>query len=213
MDDSKPSNESKAPVEVAPTIEINETQPPQVTQHQKPKLEVLANDSSSSSISSSPVNTELDEIIKGQDDYRKSFYDQYHPSSASSIASESLARSKDSLNSSVYKRASSVSTYGMHRTLLAGPILYENATAEDLQLELEDQSGRCHDCSRQTFLNKFGDVDLCEVCTQKRWQIEVNELIKVKSYLENTADEMKKYLGTFIKHNFKCIKIYFYFAK
>jgi hypothetical protein len=177
--------------------------------HQKPRLEVLPNDSSSSSASSSPVNAELDEIIKNQDKYRNSYFEQYKPS-ASGAASSTVSltpvdplmsdlggrrsSSRDSV-SSYCKRTSSASTYGMRRTLLTGPILYENAMAEDLQVEVDEQAGRCHDCSRSTHLNKFGDVDLCDNCTQKRWQIEVNELVKVKSYIENTAEEMKKYLS------------------
>jgi hypothetical protein len=183
---------------------------------QKPRLEVLPNDSSSSA-SSSPVNAELDEIIKNQDQYRKSFFEQYVP--PSSTASSTLVEpsplltdnsgrrssSRDSI-SSYGKRASSASAYGMRRSLLTGPILYENAMAEDLQIEVDEQSGRCHDCSRSTHLNKFGDVDLCDNCTKKRWQIEVNELVKVKSYLENTAEEMKKYLSDY--HD-KC-KNYFF---
>ena len=39
------------------------------------------------------------------------------------------------------------------------------------------------------------NLDICENCKQKHWQVEVDDLLKMKSHLENSITELKTYLG------------------
>ena len=160
-------------------------------------LITLPNDSSTSS---SPTNLELNEISNNYDSYQNLY--RFQPNSESSTPTTFTtltSRRPSSRNSqSVYsnsKRTNSASTYGMRRALLTGPILYENTAGESLHNDIDGLSGICYDCGSNSYLTKSGDTQLCENCIHKRWQTEISELIKVKTYLENSVDELKKYLA------------------
>lgn len=99
--------------------------------------------------------------------------------------------------SNYMKRPISASTYGMRRSLLTGPILYENTVGEELTTNNMDlPNDVCADCGQTSEANmKLGDVYVCESCAQKRWQIEVEELVRIKTYMENSVEELKAYLN------------------
>ena len=76
-----------------------------------------------------------------------------------------------------------------------------NQEAENNYRE-EEFSGKscCLECGMYTYLSKCNahcDLQLCESCQQKHWQIELNELVKMKTYLESSVTDLKKYLGIF----------------
>jgi hypothetical protein len=36
---------------------------------------------------------------------------------------------------------------------------------------------------------------VCEECQEKHWQMEINELLSMKTYMENSVADLKKYLA------------------
>ena len=56
----------------------------------------------------------------------------------------------------------------------------------------------CLECGGYARLRKCTphcNLDLCENCRQKHWQIEVDELLKMKTHLENNVADLRNYLG------------------
>ena len=87
-------------------------------------------------------------------------------------------------------------------SLLPNIILYDGGSSnQEYGVEGgEDFSGKgcCLECGMFTFLSKCNahcDLQLCESCQQKHWQIEINELIKMKTFLETSVGDLRKYLG------------------
>jgi hypothetical protein len=57
---------------------------------------------------------------------------------------------------------------------------------------------RCLECGSYTYLikcNSHCELMLCELCQQKHWQMEINELIKLKTDLENNVADLRNYLA------------------
>ncbi len=55
----------------------------------------------------------------------------------------------------------------------------------------------CLECGAYAMLQKCKahcNLDICENCKQKHWQVEVDDLLKMKSHLENSIGELKNYL-------------------
>ena len=55
----------------------------------------------------------------------------------------------------------------------------------------------CIECGSFAFLVKCTahcDMQICESCCEKHWQLEINDLIKIKTHLEDNVTELKKYL-------------------
>jgi hypothetical protein len=70
--------------------------------------------------------------------------------------------------------------------------------AGENELYLSADKSCCLECGQYSFLNKCTahcDLMLCESCQQKHWQIELNELIRMKSLLEQNVADLKKYLS------------------
>ena len=56
----------------------------------------------------------------------------------------------------------------------------------------------CLECGSYTYLikcNSHCELMLCEQCQQKHWQMEINELIKLKTDLENNVADLRVYLA------------------
>lgn len=61
-----------------------------------------------------------------------------------------------------------------------------------------NNKGCCIECGSYTFLIKcisHCDKQLCESCQQQHWQNEINDLLKLKTFLENNVNDLKRYLG------------------
>lgn len=72
-----------------------------------------------------------------------------------------------------------------------------------LESDSADQQCLCSECgsycgsyvTRNKFCNGSAETEnICETCLQKRWQDEVNELIKYKTNLETDVCELRQYL-------------------
>lgn len=56
----------------------------------------------------------------------------------------------------------------------------------------------CLECGAYGLLQKCKahcNLEICEDCKQKHWQIEVDDLLKMKTHLENNIGDLKTYLG------------------
>jgi hypothetical protein len=219
MEDSK--DKTPEPTRESPNSETkqkNTSPSSSQPQSEKPSLVTLQNDSSTSS---SPVNFEVHEINfnnrNGNTDNNNNTYDKnifqrvneesFTPTTQLQSSNRPLyeknynrrVSSRDTPTSfTSSKRPSSV---GVRRTLLTGPILYNsnnlygNEIADGTVSDQLANTGICLDCGIKSYLTRVCDIQLCENCAAKRWQNEVNELVKIKTFLENSVEDLKKYLA------------------
>lgn len=174
-------------------------------------LDENSNDESNrNSLNSSPTNE--DSTLADND--LTSYIDStnYRYSNINTAASASAAAVSSSYNSANYRRAntssvaSSISSSAnrvsaglFNNNSLSQPsnIFSFDANNQEEFVEYDSNKSCCIECGVFAFLVKCQghcDMQLCESCCEKHWQFEINELIKIKTHLENSVTELKKYL-------------------
>lgn len=93
----------------------------------------------------------------------------------------------------VPSRKSSIisSTYNLN----SNPILTSLPTVNN---PFNENQQVCLECGAYAVLQKCKahcNLDICENCKQNHWQIEVDDLLKMKTHLENNIADLKGYLG------------------
>lgn len=56
----------------------------------------------------------------------------------------------------------------------------------------------CLECGAYAYMHKCKghcNKDICEDCREKHWQVEVDELLKMKNHLEGSVADLKNYLS------------------
>ncbi|RMZ98920.1 hypothetical protein BpHYR1_053538 [Brachionus plicatilis] len=143
---------------------------------QKPSLVTLSNESTSNSSNGSPASSNIDLTQKTKPDFKftRSTSSGYYSSPISSATTPSSRFSYN--NTFLYEDPITVSS--------------NQAFQED-----PESKGCCLECGTYTFLIRFNDLKVCEKCYEIQWENEINELLKMKNFLENGVSDMKKYLG------------------
>lgn len=74
----------------------------------------------------------------------------------------------------------------------------ESLPSSNLQFNSNSPKGCCNECGTYTFVVRCAshcDQKVCEQCQQKHWQMEINELLTMKTSIENSVADLKKYLA------------------
>lgn len=141
--------------------------------------------------SSLPLLNE-DESLSKKEPYTFSPYSSRDPLTAGLTSPTSYLSSPTSM-SSYSRQLSAFPSLYMYETLNANAPIYEQADENSLSTK-----SCCIECGAYAHLVKcmsHCDLHICENCQHKHWQMEINELIKFKTSLENNVDELRKYLG------------------
>jgi hypothetical protein len=169
-------------------------------------LETLDENSNDESIRSSPTNF-YEETLADNDlssymnnnNFRYSS-SNYGTNSTTNNNIPNLRRSTASVASSSVSSAKRLSG-GVFMTNLTPSIFsFDNLNnQEDFSDELlTSNKSCCIECGIFGYLTKCAahcDKQLCESCCDKHWQLEINELIKIKTTLENSVADLRKYLS------------------
>ncbi|CAF0870248.1 unnamed protein product [Brachionus calyciflorus] len=155
---------------------------------QKPTLVTLSNDSTSNSSNPSLTSSQTDLSQKLTHIEINRFNSKKLEPQLSRTTSSGYYSSPMSSTST----ASSRYSYG-------NSFLYDEPTNSTTSIPKiqEDQGfkGCCLDCGAYTYLIRFNELQLCENCYQNQWENEINELMKMKNFLENGVIDLKKYLA------------------
>jgi hypothetical protein len=158
--------------------------------------------------SSLPLRNENESSTK-QEPHTFSLYSGRDPLSTG-LTSPTSYLSSPSSASSYSRQLSAFPSLYMYETLNANASMYEPAEEGSFS-----PKSCCIECGAYAQLVKcmsHCDLHICENCQHKHWQIEINELIKYKTSLENNVDELKKYLGLILSFLFLRFLHFFSFA-
>lgn len=177
--------------------------------NKKPTLVNLSNDSTSNSSSGSLASsqTNLENIIQeNTSNINKSTTSAYtepprynpRPSEKEMYTSYKRTTSNPmygaSLGNHTPRRLSNI--YG-NQPIFSNSILYDETSDQDhIEESGSSSKGCCLECGTFAYLNKFNDLQVCDNCYQKQWQNEINDLLKMKMFLENGVLDLKRYLGS-----------------
>lgn len=153
----------------------------------KPSLITLSNASTSNSSNPSPASSNTDLTQKSGTNDPSQFRNRpelmYTRSTSSGYYSSPI---------------SSSTTTPSSRFSYNNAFLFEEPiTASSSQAFQEDpeSKGCCLECGTYAYLIRFNELKVCEKCYEVQWENEINELMKMKNFLENGVGDMKKYLG------------------
>lgn len=191
-------------------------------EQQKASLVTLSNDESTSNSSLASSHSNIDLMIEAPNLSSSPIKKDWRQQTSLIGEDEMMMGSKMNLTNTsnnnnnnngyeVFRRNSSSSTsiYGTPRRQssmfgTSTPILYDETNLSAFQCAQEDDQGGggasltkgcCLKCGSFAYLSKYNDAQLCDNCTQKHWQDEINELIKYKTFLESSVRDLKRYLS------------------
>lgn len=156
---------------------------------QKPSLVTLSNESTSNSSNGSPASSNTDLAQKSEN------------LDSNQTKTKPELKFTRSTSSGYYSSPISAATTPSSRYSYNNTFLYEDPiTISSAQAFQEDPEfkGCCLECGTYAYLVRFNDLKVCEKCYEIQWENEINELLKMKNFLENGVIDMKKYLGTLI---------------
>lgn len=172
--------------------------------NKKPTLVNLSNDSTSNSSTASLTSsqTNLDNLLESNINTTTNTSTYRQPGSYTYENTRMYHPHiyRRSNTSNVYtgaspRRMSNLQMYG-NKPLFTSTLVYDDSNQHEASLEdNQGYKGCCLECGSYAYLMKFNEVQLCSSCYEKQWQNELNELLKMKSYLENGVQELKKYLA------------------
>ena len=170
--------------------------------------------------SNSDVSANTSDVDEDEDDDREVPYDEFTDVSARSddnILSSSAKSAGPVRHYQKNQAKSSKHLSNGHRRQNAGSTGSASTNVEDKYerdkldyvnsltlntMEIFDPNKAvCADCRRLDYLSTCQvhcDLNICDVCVQKHLQIELNEFIRIKSFLENSANEIRRTLSKWI---------------
>lgn len=177
-------------------------------------LDENSNDESNrNSLTSSPTNYYEDSTLADNDlttyidnsNYRYANAAATTAASSSSYGASNYRRANASSVASTMSSSTNRLSAGLFNTSSMNPtsnIFSFDSNNQDEFVEYDANKSCCIECGVFAYLIKCQghcDMQLCESCCEKHWQLEINDLIKIKNNLENNVTELKKYLSDTIK--------------
>ena len=184
--------------------------------HQKATLVTLESDSSSTTSTSSQINFEINisnSNINNEDEMEDTNPNGGDVFEENSSNQDGLSNTKPMGRDSILRR----NIKGLQSRRLSNSSSYPNSeyggcdidTAsttngsifgydEPSQKFSSNSKKCCAECGSYTFVIRCAshcDRLVCEGCQEKHWQMEINELLNMKTFMENSVADLRKYLS------------------